>query len=85
MPYLSFAQLQNQGWVIDSTKGMSTPTYTSISFCLTTRLPRPCVQGYGPTLEQARLDAAHQANKWLAAHPATAPVERQIEPDPVVD
>ena len=73
MRYRSFAQLHDEGWAIDPTRGMSTPTYTSIALCLTTMNPRPCVQGYGRTPELAQMDAAHQANTWLARRAKAEP------------
>jgi len=65
---LTYDQLVAEGWALVAGKGVSTPRFTSLSFCLTREGHRiKCVQGYGRTLQEALDDATSEANAWLEA------------------
>jgi hypothetical protein len=63
----SFDDLTQQGWRVIEDKGIRSPRFTSISFCLMQdHHALACVQGYGADLDRALADATHEASKWLA-------------------
>lgn len=70
---LSYDQLLELGWAPNASKGVSSPSFTSVAFCL---VPEghtiPCVQGYGVTRQAALFDAALEANAWLRVEQGAA-------------
>lgn len=66
--YLTFDELAAQGWSLNQGKGVTTPTFTSLSLRLVRdeRLVK-YVQGYGKTHSEALADAVAEANTWLEA------------------
>ncbi len=63
---LSYDDLIAEGWSLNDHKGVSTRRFTSLCFSLVRDGHRlATVQGYGPTMADARLVAAAEANAWL--------------------
>ena len=62
----TYDDLLADGWVLDTAKGVTIRSYTSISLCLVQDGNCiDCVQGYGRTMDQARIDIVVEAAKWL--------------------
>lgn len=65
---VTYDQLLETGWALNESKGISSLSFTSVSFCLRRDGHMvTCVQGYGPTRHAALFDAALEANAWLRA------------------
>lgn len=80
---LTYDQLVAGGWSLVEGKGISTPRFTSLSFCLTREGRRvKCVQGYGRTFQEALDDATAEANAWLEAE-RIVEFHRAHQPPPV--
>lgn len=63
---LSYDDLVATGWSLNDHKGVPTRRFTSLCFSLLREGHRMAtVQGYGPTMAEARIDAAAEANAWL--------------------
>jgi hypothetical protein len=68
--WMPFHALVENGWTLDSTKGMETKKQTSVSLCFMRDGKQiACVQGYGRTRTEALADATEHANEWIKAHP----------------
>lgn len=65
-PYID---LIASGWDPTTVRGMQSSRFCSLSLCLFRNGQRvTCVQGYGPTLFDAQVDAAAGAARWLLRH-----------------
>jgi hypothetical protein len=74
--WVPFHALLGAGWALDTTKGVVTKQFASVSLCLTCDGQRVvCVQGYGRTRAEAITEATDSANMWLDAHPEARKVE----------
>lgn len=62
---ITLDELVEHGWSLTQGKGVSTPQFTSLAFCLVQAgHVVKCVQGYGKTREDAIDDAVSWASKW---------------------
>jgi hypothetical protein len=68
--WVPFHALLGAGWALDSTKGVVTKHFASVSLCLAREGERiVCVPGYGRTRDKAISEATDAANMWLNNHP----------------
>lgn len=62
---ITLDELVARGWTRNEGKGISTPQFTSLAFCLIqTGHVVKCVQGYGKSQEEAVNDAVSEASRW---------------------
>lgn len=65
----TYDDLLADGWVPNTVKGVTSSRYTNISLCVVRDGRRiGCVQSYGQTLADARVNIVIEAARWLHRH-----------------
>ena len=69
--HLSLEQLIDTGWAINESTAVEMTQFASVNFCLNRDGHEIiCVEGFGPTRDEALFDAMSQANDWHKADAA---------------